>query len=72
MTATQSDVSVDPRQHTTNIKRMLKEIITHVRQDTDRVRDPKAQALFETTAEVLQGLITAYEHYEGRAESAWR
>ena len=27
---------------------------------------------FLLRAEVLRGLITAYEHYEGRTESAWR
>ena len=72
MTATQADTSLDPRQHTANIKRMLDEVVTHVREDVDKVSDPKAQALFETTAEVLRGLITAYEHYEGRTERAWR
>jgi hypothetical protein len=36
------------------------------------VEDPRALALFETTAEVLGGLITAYEHYEHGAEEAWR
>jgi hypothetical protein len=72
MMATQTDTSADPRQHTANIKRMLDEVVTHVRSDVDRVDDPKAQALFETTAEVLRGLIKAYEHYEGRSESAWR
>jgi hypothetical protein len=72
MTAMQTDTSTDPRHHTANIKRMLNEVISHVREDVDRVTDPKAQALFETTAEVLRGLITAYEHYEGRAENAWR
>jgi hypothetical protein len=37
-----------------------------------RVTDPKALALFETTAEVLQGLITAYEHFEQKSEPVWR
>jgi len=72
MTTIQTERSADPRQHTANIKRMLNEVANHVRQDVDRVDDPKAQALFETTAEVLRGLITAYEHYEGRTENAWR
>jgi len=72
MTAAQTDMSADPRQHTANIKRMLNEVADHVRGDVEKVDDPKAQALFETTAEVLRGLITAYEHYERRSESAWR
>ena len=58
----------DPRRHTENIKRMLTDIITHARQDVGKVNDPKAQVLFETTAEVLTGLKVAYEHYETKAE----
>jgi hypothetical protein len=51
---------------------MLDDIIHHVQQDIRQVNEPKAQALFETTAEVLQGLKTAYEHYESQSEEAWR
>jgi len=54
------------------IKRMLDDVIRHVREDVGKVDDPKAQALFETTAEVLNGLVTAYEHAEQKAEPAWR
>ena len=62
----------DPREHTRKIKSMLRETMEHVRQDVPRVSDPKAQALFETSAEVLGGLIAAYEHFEQRSEAAWR
>jgi hypothetical protein len=62
----------DPHQHTANIKRMLRETVEHAREDVKKVSDPKAQALFETTAEVLQGLITAYDHYDRKTEAAWR
>jgi hypothetical protein len=62
----------DPREHTRKIKGMLREAMDHVRADVPKVSDPKAQALFETSAEVLGGLITAYEHFEQRSEAAWR
>ncbi len=62
----------DPRRHTANIQQMLGEVRDHVREDAGKVDDPKAEALFETTAEVLQGLITAYQHFDRRAEEAWR
>lgn len=62
----------DPRHHTSKIKGMLNDIVTHLRQDIDRVNEPKAQALFETTAEVLNGLVTAYSHYEQHSERAWK
>ncbi|HEX5387903.1 MAG TPA: hypothetical protein VFW66_14460 [Gemmatimonadales bacterium] len=62
----------DPRHHTSNIKRMLADTSRHVREDVNKVHDPKAQALFETTAEVLGGLQKAYTHFEQRQEPAWR
>jgi hypothetical protein len=62
----------DRRHHTANIKRMLAEAMQHTREDVGKVQEPKAQALFETTAEVLNGLITAYTHYEQESEPAWR
>lgn len=62
----------DPRLHTRKIKGMLREAMDHVREDVDKVSDPKAQALFETSAEVLGGLIAAFEHFAQRGEEAWR
>lgn len=62
----------DPRHHTRKIKEMLHGSMQHMRDDIAKVADPKAQALFETSAEVLGGLITAYEHFEQRSEAAWR
>lgn len=62
----------DPIHHTTHIREMLTGIIQHARQDVEKVRDPQARALFETTAEVLLGLRKAYEDYEKHSESAWR
>ena len=51
---------------------MLNGVIAHAREDVSKVEDPHARALFETTAEVLTGLVTAYDHFEQRAESAWK
>jgi hypothetical protein len=62
----------DPRHHTAKLKQMLTEIMEHARQDVAKVTDPKAQALFETTAEVLAGLKKAYEHFEQGTEGAWK
>jgi len=61
----------DPRRHTEKIKTMLDGLITHVREDVSKVSEPRAQALFETTAEVLIGLKMAYEHYEAGSEPAF-
>jgi len=51
---------------------MLDEAVRHCREDIGKVGEPKAQALFETTAEVLNGLIAAYDHYEKGAEEGMR
>jgi hypothetical protein len=58
--------------HVLKIKEMLIEASEHAKQDVSKVEDPKAQALFETTAEVLKGLATAYDHFETGTETAWK
>jgi hypothetical protein len=62
----------DPRYHAERIGGMLGELVTHLRDDTKQVNEPKAQAMFETAAEVLQGLQTAFRHYERGKEPAMR
>jgi len=69
--ATEPARSDDPTDHTNYVKRRLNELVEHLRDDIGKVQDPKAQALFETSAEVLSGLATAYEHYEQR-QPAWQ
>ena len=41
--------------HTQKIKARMRQLIEHLREDVDKVTEPKAQALFETSAEVLTG-----------------
>jgi hypothetical protein len=60
-----------PRHHTVKLKAMLEEAREHAREDIGKIKHPKGQALFETTAEVLGGLLNAYSHYELSAP-AWR
>lgn len=62
----------DPRHHTLKIKSMLGDIVQHAREDVGKIKEPKAQALFETTAEVLIGLQKAFTDYEEGKELAWR
>jgi hypothetical protein len=62
----------DPRHHTQKIQTSLETLFEHLRQDIQKVDEPRAQALFETSAEVLTGLKTAYVHYEQKSEEAWR
>lgn len=58
----------DPDQFAPEVKRMLNDTIVHLREDVRATDHPQAQALFETTAEVLKGLVTAYDHLEEHTE----
>ena len=62
----------DPLHHVAKIHGMLDDLMTHWRQDAGKITEPKAQVLFETSAEILGGLKTAYEHYATGAEPAMR
>jgi hypothetical protein len=64
--------SKNPSAHTANIRQEFEQMIQHLREDVKKVDDPKAQALFETAAEVMSGLNTAFQHYETHAEKAWQ
>ncbi|HWE84526.1 MAG TPA: hypothetical protein VG267_06250 [Terracidiphilus sp.] len=70
--ANQSISEATPVHHTAKVRQKLTELVDHLRGDVGKVSDPRAQALFETTAEVLLGLRTAYEHFEQRTETAWK
>lgn len=62
----------DPRTHTQNMQRRLQETIDHLRQDIEKVDEPQLKAMFETSAEVLGGLVKAFQDYERKNESAWQ
>jgi hypothetical protein len=58
----------NPRYHLVKVRGMLNAVMRHCREDMEKMVEPKTQALFETTAEVLQGLITTYSRYETELE----
>jgi hypothetical protein len=62
----------DPIHHTQKITAQMHQLIRHLRQDVEKIVEPKAQALFETSAEVLTGLVKAFVDYEKKFEKAWR
>ena len=64
--------SKDPRAHTANVRKEFRELIERLRGDINKIDEPKAQALFETAAEVISGLETAFKHYEEKSEEAWK
>jgi len=61
----------DPHLHVRRIAGQLQELINHLRSDIEKVHEPRCQALFETTAEVLGGLKKAFDDYESKNEPAW-
>lgn len=72
MTDRQQYAENHPRHHTIKLKDMLDDAARHAREDVGKVSDPKAQALLETTSEVLKGLVTSFEHFEKGSEEAWK
>jgi hypothetical protein len=61
-----------PVHHTQRIKAQMHQLIGQLREDIGLITEPKAQALFETSAEVLTGLVKAFDHYERKCEDAWK
>jgi len=62
----------DPRHHTQKMAKRLQDTITHLREDVKTVDEPQLKAMFETSAEVLGGLVKAFRDYEQKNEPAWR
>ncbi len=54
------------------LKGELQALIVHLRAGIEQVSTAKAQALFETSAEVLTGLVKAFDDYEKKNEPAWK
>jgi rubrerythrin len=52
--------------------KQLQDTITHLREDVKKVDEPQLKAMFETSAEVLTGLVKAFKDYEQKNEAAWR
>jgi hypothetical protein len=68
MAQTQSN----PAYHTEKIKFEMNTLIQHLRGDVDKVDDPQFKALLETSAEVISGLVKAFNDYEQKNEAAWK
>ncbi|MBV1797697.1 hypothetical protein [Siccirubricoccus sp. G192] len=62
----------NPQHHTRKMRQRLEETIQHLRVDIGKVDEPQLKALFETSAEVLGGLVKAFQDYERKNEQAWK
>lgn len=67
-----SEIDGDPAFHTRKMRQRLEDTLAHMREDIDKVDDPKFKAMFETSAEVLTGLTKAFSDFEKKNEGAWR
>jgi hypothetical protein len=54
------------------MQKRLTETMQHLREDIEKVDEPQLKAMFETSAEVLGGLVKAFRDYEQKNEPAWR
>ena len=62
----------DPKAHSANIRGEIDMLMNHLRKDIKKVEGGRAKALFETSAEVLKGLTTAFLYFEEGKEGAWK
>jgi len=67
-----SELDKDPKHHTRKMRQRLEETMNHLREDIGKVDEPQFKAMFETSAEVLGGLVKAFRDYEQKNEAAWR
>ena len=64
--------STDPKVHSTQMQKSIQELIDQLRQNIEKVPEPRFEALAETSAEVLIGLKTAFRDYSEGKERAFR
>jgi len=57
--------------HTQKLKGEMGELIDHLQVEADCVSEQKAAAMFVTAAEVLKGLMKAFDDYETKNEADW-
>ncbi len=53
---------------TADARDLMRGLVVELRDGVSKVKDPKAQALLETSAAVIGGLIRAFDDYEKRNE----
>ncbi|MCE3045000.1 MULTISPECIES: hypothetical protein [Legionella] len=58
--------------HVNKMQQAFKDQVDHLRKDIKLIDEPQCKAMFETSAEVLSGLIKAFEDYKEKKEEAWK
>jgi len=60
------------RQALSQTSQAFDQLVQQIRSSIGQVQEPKAQALLETSAEVLLGLKKAFDDYQKGNEEAWQ
>ena len=58
--------------HILNIQNTFSDLIHHLRHDAEQIKDERAKAMFETSAEVIQALSKTFDDYSKQSEAAWK
>jgi hypothetical protein len=66
------ETSRDAKVHTANLRSEMQQLIDHLRRDVEMVDEPRAKAVFETSAEVLLGLLKTLRDYDDSKEAAFK
>lgn len=63
---------MNPREHVANVRGRMEQLKNHLREDIERCDEPQLRTMFETSAEVLGGLVKAFSDYAAKNETAWQ
>jgi len=64
----EDDLSVNsPLRETAGAQDLMKELILQLREGVKKVEEPKAQAMLETSAEVVRGLLKLFDEYQKKS-----
>jgi hypothetical protein len=70
MTSDHLEHDLEQSVHRTRIR--LKETMAALREEMNGIQEPQLTAMLETSAEVIGGLLKAFQDYEAKDERAWR
>ncbi len=63
--------SNSPNLHSLNIQSILTELVDHLEYDVTLVKEPRFEALLETSREVLKALRKSFEDFDKGCERGW-
>lgn len=66
------ETSRDAKVHTANLRSEMQALVDHLRKDIEMVDDPRAKAVFETSAEVIGGLMKTLRDFDDSKEAAFK